>query len=94
MMNKTFFNTVKSICEQWVQQYLFSRHAMRMIYELVQQEDASTSKVNKVEIRYLQTDVLGQTSEFISMREVGQIIEDSGFQGLIYKVLEIIVCNR
>ena len=48
-------------------------------------------KVNKVKIRYLRTNLSGDKFEFVSEREVGQVIEDSGYQGLIDEVLEIIV---
>ena len=45
--------------------------------------------VNKIKIKYLRTNLSGHKFEFWSEREVGQVIEDSAFQGLVDEVLEI-----
>lgn len=52
-------------------------------------------KVNGVKIKYLRRDRNGkEVAEFWANREVGQIIKDSAFKGLVDEVLEIIVVSK
>ena len=51
-------------------------------------------KVNKIKIKYLRRLVGGEEIEFWSEREVGQIIEDIAFGGIVDKVLEILVVSK
>ncbi len=51
-------------------------------------------KVDKIKIKYLRRLVGGDEIEFWAEREVGQIIEDSAFGGVVDKVLEILVVSK
>jgi len=46
-------------------------------------------KLSKVRIKYLRTDRGGRKTIFYSEREVGGVIEDTAFHGLVDEVLEI-----
>jgi len=46
-------------------------------------------KLSKVRIKYLRTDRGGKETIFYSEQEVGEVIEETAFHGLIDKVLEI-----